>query len=214
MERAASLCDGSVEIVDGVEMFIDKRLVDERPEVFGGLELWTVGRLVDEPDAVGNREVLRAVPTGIVEGENNDAVAPGAGLAREDFEQLGKEWLVDAVRQIPEGFSARRRDEGGNVEPFIAVMAERDRALADGRPDPAMDRLQAEPMLIRRPDLDRLVGMLGGLFGERVGKVFLKTSASAAVAEFGFCGRGDWIDQLIAWSASQPRCCASFSSPS
>ena len=98
MERAASLCDGSVEIVDGVEMFIDKRLVDERPEVFGGLELWTVGRLVDEPDAVGNREVLRAVPTGIVEGENNDALAPGACLPREGFEQFGKERFVDAVR--------------------------------------------------------------------------------------------------------------------
>jgi broad specificity phosphatase PhoE len=36
-------------------------------------------------------------------------------------------------------------------------MAKRDRPLADGCPDLAMDRLQAEPMLIRRPDLDRLV---------------------------------------------------------
>jgi hypothetical protein len=31
------------------------------------------------------------------------------------------------------------------------MMAERDRALADWRPDAPMDRLQAEAMLIRRP---------------------------------------------------------------
>jgi hypothetical protein len=93
-------------------------------------------------------------------------------------------------------------------------MAERDRPLADGRPDAAMDRLQAEPMFIHRPDLDRLVGMLVGFFGERVGEVFLKALASSEIAEFGFFGRGDWIDQLTACSASQPRCCASVSSPS
>ena len=48
------------------------------------------------------------------------------------------------------------------------MMAERDRPLADRCPDPALDRLQAEPMLIRSPDLDRLVGMLVGFFGNRL----------------------------------------------
>ena len=182
--------------------------------MLGGLELWAVGGLVDQPDAVGNGEVFWTVPAGIVEGEDNDAVAPGAGLPREGFEQFGEERLVDAVREIPDGFSARRRDEGGDVEPFVAVMAERDRPLADRRPDAAMNRLQAEPMFIRRPDLDRLVGMLVGFLGERVSEVFLKALASSRIAEFGFFGRGDWIDQPIACSASQPRCCASVSSPS
>jgi hypothetical protein len=35
-----------------------------------------------------------------------------------------------------------------------------------------MDRLQAEPMLIRSPDLDWLVRMLRGFFGHRVGELF------------------------------------------
>ena len=52
------------------------------------------------------------------------------------------------------------------------MMTERDRPLADWRPDPAMDRLQAEPMLIRSPDLDWLVRMLRGFFGHRVGELF------------------------------------------
>ena len=68
-------------------------------------------------------------------------------------------------------------------------------------------------MLIGGPDFDRLVGMLGGEFGEHVGKVFLYASASCGLAAFGFLGRGEWIDQPIARSASQPRCGASFASP-
>ena len=69
-------------------------------------------------------------------------------------------------------------------------------------------------MLIRGPDLDWLVRMLRGFFGHRVGELFLNAAASCGVADFGFFGRGDWIDQPIACSASQPRCGASFASPS
>jgi hypothetical protein len=66
-ERATSLCDGGIEIVDSVEMFVDQRLVDERLKVLGGLEFWAVKGLVEEPDAVRDGKVFRAVPTGIVE---------------------------------------------------------------------------------------------------------------------------------------------------
>jgi len=45
------------------------------------------------------------------------------------------------------------------VQPLIAVVAEGDRPLADGRPDPAADRLQAKAVLVLCPDLDRPVGM-------------------------------------------------------
>ena len=190
VEIAASRGNCSIEIADGIEVFVGERLVDERPEMFGGLELRAVGRLVDEPDAVGDGQIFRAVPTGIVKLEHDDAIAPSAGLAREGFEQLCEECLVEPVRQIPDRLSARRRHEGGDVEPFVAVMAERDRPLADRCPNPAMDRLQAEPMLIRRPDLDRLVGVFVGFFGDRLAEAFLKTAASSGVADFGFCGRG------------------------
>jgi hypothetical protein len=111
--------------------------------VLGGLELGTIGGLIDEPDAVWDRQIFRAVPAGIVELEHNDAVAPGAGFARKGFEQLCKERFVDAVRQIPDGLPARGRNEGGDVKPFVTVMTERNQPLADRRPDPAVDWLQA-----------------------------------------------------------------------
>ena len=54
---AASVGDDGIEIVDGVEVGVGERFIDERPQVLGGLELRAVGRLVDEPDAVGDGEV-------------------------------------------------------------------------------------------------------------------------------------------------------------
>lgn len=106
MERATSFCDDVVEIVDGVEELVDDRLVDERPEVFSRLDFRGVGRQVDEPDPVGDGEVLQRVPAGIVEHEDDDAVTPGAGCAREVGEQLFEEGFVDAVRYIPDGLAA------------------------------------------------------------------------------------------------------------
>ncbi len=77
--------------------------------------------------------------------------------------------------------------------------------LADRRPDAAMDRLQPEAMLVRRPDLDRLARMFGGFLSKGLGELFLKAASCSGVAAFGFFGWGDWIDQPIALSASQPR---------
>ena len=85
------------------------------------------------------------------------------------------------------------------------MMPRRRRALADRRPDATQDRLQADPMLVGGKDLDRPVRVPGGLFGDGRGELFLKASSSAGEAAFGFFGRGFWIDQPTAFSASQPR---------
>jgi len=85
------------------------------------------------------------------------------------------------------------------------MMPGRDRPLADGRPDAAMNRLQAEPMLVRRPYLDRFVGRLAGFLGQRIGELFLKAVCSSGVADFGFFGRGLCSDQPSFFSASKPR---------
>lgn len=174
MEEAASLGNSSIEVIDCCKVPIDERFVDEGPEVLGRLEFRTAWRLIDQPNAVRDRKVFRAVPAGIVELKDNDAIAASAGLTREGVEQLGKERLVDPVREIPDSLSARGRDEADDVEPFVAMVTERDRPLANRRPNPTMDRLEAEPMLIRGPDLDRLVWMLLGFFGDRVDEFFYK----------------------------------------
>src|SRR5215211_8576604 len=58
-----------------------------------------------------------------------------------------------------------RLHEGRDVQPLITVVTQRDRPLTFGRPHPAQDRLQADAVLVRGPDLDRLVRVLGPLLG-------------------------------------------------
>ena len=90
----------------------------------------------------------------------------------------------------------------------------RDRPLADGRPDAPRDGFQADAVLVCGEDLDGFAGMLRRLLGNGIRELFLNAAASSDVADFGFFGRGFWIDQLIALSASQPRCGATDTKPS
>src|SRR4029077_1196435 len=94
------------------------------------------------------------------------------------------------------------------------MMAMCDRTLADRRPDTARNRLQADAMLVRGEDLDRLSRVLCGLLDNGVRKLFLNAAASAGEADFGFFGRGFLIDQPIAFKASHPRCAATDVRPS
>lgn len=175
-QEAAALGEDGVELVERLEMPVGYRLVEEGPEVFGRLQFRRVGRQVDEPDAVGDGEARLGVPAGVVEHQNDDAVASGAGLAREGGEHHLEERLVDAVGEIPHGLAGGGRDEGGDVEPLETVVAERDRTPALRRPDPALHRLQAEPVLVGGPELDRRAGMGFGLRGEGVGELFLNAA--------------------------------------
>ena len=80
-------------------------------------------------------------------------------------------------------------------------MAMRDWTFADRRPHAARDRLQANAVLVRGEDLDRLAGVLCRLFGEGIRELFLNAAASSGEADLGFFGRGVWIDQPIAFNA-------------
>jgi hypothetical protein len=204
-EGGASLADDVVEFVDGRDMFVDDGLVDQRPQRFGWLQFWRVGRQEDQPHAVWDMEPRFAMPAGVVENEHDGSASAGGGLARKGFEQRRKERLRHAVMHIPKGLAARWRDEGRHVKPIEAMMARRDRALADRRPNAPCYRLQAEPMFVARKDLDRPLGMLFRFLGDDVFEVFLNAAASSGVADLGFFGRGVWIDMPQAFSASQPR---------
>ena len=93
-------------------------------------------------------------------------------------------------------------------------MAMRDWTFADRRPHAARDGLQANAVLVRGEDLDRLAGVLCRLFGEGIRELFLNAAAASGEADLGFFGRGVWIDQPIAFNASQPRCGATDVRPS
>ena len=63
------------DVVEGFEsggMFVDDGLIDEFPERLGRLKFRRVGRQVDEADAVGNIEVCRSTPAGVVDQQDDD----------------------------------------------------------------------------------------------------------------------------------------------
>jgi len=60
-------------------------------------------------------------------------------------------------------------------------------------------------MLVARPHFDFGVGVLLALFFDRVLEFFLSAARSASPAASGWRGRGCWIDQPMATSASKPR---------
>ena len=92
-------------------------------------------------------------------------------------------------------------------------MSRRYRVLADRRSHAACDGLQANAVLVcRRPRL--VFRGASRLLRQQRPRAFFNAAASSGVADFGFFGRGVWIDQQIAFSASQPRCGATDVRPS
>jgi hypothetical protein len=173
-ELAASLGENGVDVGERFEACVGDRFVDKRPKTFGGLKLRRVGWQKDQTHPLGNRERCFAMPSGVVEDENDAALFSRPDGFGEIRQQLFEERLTDAVGQIPDRLAGCRLDERGDVEPFVAgrmlrirlgMMAERQRSFADGRPDPAAHRFQAEAMLVGRPDFDGLARMLPRFFG-------------------------------------------------
>src|SRR5919107_5232099 len=139
IELATARGEGGAEVVQRGDMPIGDRLIHQRPEMLGRLEFGRVGRQEDEADPLGDGQVLGAMPAGVVEHEDDAALAAGAGLTGEEGEQFGEEGLGETAAEIPERLATGWLHEGGEVEPLIAVVAERDRPLASGRPDPTAD---------------------------------------------------------------------------
>ena len=85
------------------------------------------------------------------------------------------------------------------------MVAQRDRPLTFGGPHPAQDRLQPNAVLVRGPDFDRFVRVLGSRLSDSLLQLFLNASRCSGVAAAGWRGRGFCTVQPIAFSASQPR---------
>jgi len=69
-----------------------------------------------------------------------------------------------SLRLLPK--DDRQAAEGGHIKPLVAVVTKSDGPLAFGCPDAADDRLQPDAVLVRGPDLDRFVRVLGPLLSD------------------------------------------------
>src|SRR4051795_12372294 len=99
------------------------------------------------------------MPAGPVEHEDHALVRTGADLVGEGGQDLAEQGRVHAVGHDPGNFAGRGPDEAEQVKPLEAMMAERVRPAAAGRPEAADHRLQPDPVLVERPDLERGIGI-------------------------------------------------------
>jgi hypothetical protein len=93
IELTTARGDGGGEFVQRGDMPIDDGLIHQRPKMLCGLEFGRVGRQEDEADPLGDDQALGSMPAGIVEHEDDAALAAGAGLMGEGGEQFGEEGL-------------------------------------------------------------------------------------------------------------------------
>src|SRR6185295_4338545 len=205
IENATALGHDVLELSKRPEVVVGEWLVEDGPEVLSRLKLGRVRGQVDGPDPIRDSQVRCGVPAGAVEPEHDDAIPSRPGLTRKQGQERREERLGDAVRDVPEHLAGDRLHEGGHIKPLVAVVAERDRPLTLGRPHPPDNRLQADAVLVRGPDLDRLIRVLGSRLSDGLLQLFLNASRSSGVAAAGWRGRGFCTDHLIAFSASQPR---------
>ena len=187
-EGGASSVEAVGELVDGLERPVGDGLVGERPETLGRLQFGCVGGQEAELDAVRQPQLAADVPACVVEHEDDGLVWPGAGIAGEGVEHLLEQGDADAVGHPPLDVAGGGPHEAVEVEPLVLVAGDRDRAPAAPGPHPADQRLQAEPVLVERPDLDRPARR--GRRAHRVPEFFLKAAQAVSSAAFSWRGRG------------------------
>jgi len=169
----AAFADNFFEILDGLEIGVGERLVDKLPKVLGRLQLGTVGGLEDEADAVGHGQIFGTVPTRAVELQHDAFVCACARRFGKVSKDGLEHFFANGVGDVPHRGSAGRFDKAPDIKPLVTVMAKRNGPLAFRRPYSSQDRLQADPMLVHRPELDACVRMLLLLFSGNVLQFFL-----------------------------------------
>jgi len=98
-------------------------------------------------------QALGGMPSRPVEHQDDLLVWPRARLARKCREFGLKEEDAHAGGQMEERAPGSRVHETDEVAPGVAVLHWRHGALPDRRPDPSKERLEANAMFIRRPQL-------------------------------------------------------------
>ena len=150
---------GVFEVLDAGEMLVDECSVGQGPEMFGGLQFGRVRGQKEQVDVLGDPEVdAGRFPARPIEHQHDLLVGASTRLARELGQLHCKHGDADGGGQMKERPTGGGMDEADEVAPGKAVLHHRHRPLTDRRPDAPQERLQADAMLIGRPQLDLGVG--------------------------------------------------------
>ncbi len=158
-QPAALVGDRGFDLIERLEMVVGDHLVGQRPQALGRLKFGRVRRQEHHFDALRDFQILRDLPASPVEHEDHALVRTGTNLAGEGRQELAEQGRVHSVGHDPGNLAGRGPDEAEQLQPLEAMVADRFRPAAAGRPDAADHRLQPDPVLIERPDLERGLGI-------------------------------------------------------
>lgn len=95
----------------------------------------------------------------MIQDERDLAVGSRANLLRKRRQFGAEDRQVDGVGPVPLRVPRGRMHPAHQIAPLVARLHGGDGALATGRPHPPHNRLEADAMLIHRPDVDARGGM-------------------------------------------------------
>ena len=154
-DAAAGLC--LFQFIEIGEMAVDEDAVGEQPEVLGGLQLGGLRWQEEQVDMVGHEQLHARMPPCPIQHQHDLLVGSRAGLLGEGGE-LGFEDLDAHLRGlVKEGTARGGMDKADQPTPDEAVLHHRMRSRACRRPDATEEWLEANAMLIGRPELNTRV---------------------------------------------------------
>ncbi len=170
----------SDDVIVGLEDSVGQPIIaDELPDVFDRVEFGRFGWQRHEGDVVGNVELRREVPAGLIEQQD------GVGARRDgsgDFGQVQAHRVRVAEWQDETGArSLGRADRAENVGRARPLIMRRRRPGSAPGPSPGDLVLLADPRLVLKPDFYGLARrVLLDDFLQRGGEVFLNASTASS----------------------------------
>ena len=107
---------------------------------------------------LGHAQMEAAMPPRSVQHQDDLLLGTGSGRTGKRRQLCFEERDRDTSRQMKEGAAGGGMDKSHDVAPDKAMLHDRDWSLANGRPDPPLDWLEADTMLVGGPELHGAVG--------------------------------------------------------
>jgi hypothetical protein len=140
-------------------MPIGQRFIAQRPQPLAWLQFWRVGWQEQQVQAIRHYDLTAEMPAGLIDNQHNLLVWPTADCRGELGQGRTPDVAGNRRQQQPERLATLRTDKAVEIGPFVAMLHCDNRALTFLAPHAANDRLEANPMLIFTPDLDRRLGV-------------------------------------------------------
>ena len=95
------------------------------------------------------------MPAGLIEHKDDVLAGTSPHLPGEGRQDRAEQGGVDAIDDEPDHRPGGRSNKAAQIQPLLPAVAVGDRAATARRPDCAKDRLQADPVFVKRPDVNR-----------------------------------------------------------